>query len=75
MILRLSTFSGNTRRQDLHLAIDTGEAHLDFRLHSIRTLFHSDGVRFIIALDHRLYGLALSSQIPPFVFHLPLGNV
>ena len=37
--------------------------------------FHSDGVRLIIALDHRLFGLALSSQIPPFFFYLPMGNV
>ena len=58
----------NIGGQDLHSGINMGNAHCDFSLRLNWTLIHSDGVRLIIALDHRLYGLALSSQIPLFVF-------
>ena len=51
-----------------------GNAHYGFSLRLNWTLIHSDGVRLIIVLDHRLYGLALSSQIPLFVYQLPLGQ-
>ena len=75
MILRHSFYSGKSRGQDLHSAIGTGNVCPKFPLHLVRISFHSDGVRLIVTLDHKLYGLALSSQIPLFVFYLPLGNV
>ena len=48
---------------------------LNFPLHLVRIPIHSDGVRLIITLDPRLYGLALSSQIPLFVLLLALGKL
>ena len=43
-----------------------GEGAYQDVLHSVRTFIHSDGVWLIILLGHRMFGLALSSQIPPF---------
>ena len=68
MILRHAFYSRKPRGQDLHSAIRMGNVCTNFPLHLVRIPFHSDGVRLIVTLDHRLYGLALSSQIPLFVF-------
>ena len=66
MILRNSTLFQDHSRAGPTSSDQHGEGASQDLLHSVRTFIHSDGVWLIILLDHRLFGLALSSQIPPF---------